>query len=481
MANRRDNAPTSARRFPAAGPLDQIASGERSVLMLQRTVGNRAVTALLQNRHDPGSSNILVGDAGSDHERNADDVARAVVADLEGPRARGASSSGRPGVMHRGEETTVRRATTEATPALRLSGGESGAPLPVQLERRLHSAIRGGRSLDGGIRPAVERATGADLSDVRVHDGTDSHELSGKLGARAFTYGNNVFFGSGEFDLSSPRGKELVAHELTHVAQGSSTIGRTVIHRAVQTSGGDWQTNNYGPVKDGAEIELEFIPNSKVNATKIGLIQKAKKIERGTNYDISARKDYESGSTTQMPAQKRKAQRSEGESHIDRDIKMNNPIYGAPNLGDKQGITATPMSKLDMSPEAQKQGTASNYQLGYRYKKGLIFKKTAERSAKLYDKPNMPGATNAAGDKKNPQKSEMTFETTAHAIDGVQKGQYYGSVSWGFKIDDGNGAVLEPLAVASAGNTTAAMKQVMTNWNQGEFDTGKKNPQIPIW
>jgi hypothetical protein len=74
----------------------------------------------------------------------------------------------------------------------------------------------------------------------------------------------------------------------------------------------------------------------------------------------------------------------------------------------------------------------------------------------------------------------MIFETTALAIDGKQKGTYYGSVSWGFKINDGGGAVLEPLAVASAGDPTAKMRKVIQNWNAGEFKPGQANPQLPV-
>jgi hypothetical protein len=249
------------------------------------------------------------------------------------------------------------------------------------------------------------------------------------------------------------------------------------------TQGGSWRTNTYRVVPDGAEIELEFQPNKQVSATKIGLIQRARKIEKGKNYDKAARETYEHNANPdnrddqkfQPDAAKRKAQRSDGESHIDRDIRMNNPVYGAPNLKPGQDISKTPKSKLDMSDKAQQKGKASNYQLGYQYKKAH---RRSTRSAKLYDMPNMPGATTAARD---PDKtSEMTFETTAVALSGKQKGTYYGSVSWGFKITSDKGPTLEPLAVASPGDPTDKMQEVMENWNEGEFEEGQENPTIPL-
>ncbi|MGD2116143.1 MAG: DUF4157 domain-containing protein [Acidobacteriota bacterium] len=39
------------------------------------------------------------------------------------------------------------------------------------------------------------------------------------LGARAFTIGNHIVFGQGQFDPHSREGRRLLAHELTHVVQ----------------------------------------------------------------------------------------------------------------------------------------------------------------------------------------------------------------------------------------------------------------------
>mgnify|MGYP000870768324 CR=1 FL=1 len=83
------------------------------------------------------------------------------------------------------------------------------------------------RRLDPTLRAEMETITGADLSDVRLHTGGEARRMARSMGARAFATGpSDVFFGPGGFDPGSPRGKSLLAHELTHVAEGESGMAR---------------------------------------------------------------------------------------------------------------------------------------------------------------------------------------------------------------------------------------------------------------
>jgi hypothetical protein len=60
---------------------------------------------------------------------------------------------------------------------------------------------------------------GYDMGGVRVHTSPEADDLSHQLGAKAFTTGQDVFFREGAYDPGSTAGKELIAHELTHVVQ----------------------------------------------------------------------------------------------------------------------------------------------------------------------------------------------------------------------------------------------------------------------
>lgn len=81
--------------------------------------------------------------------------------------------------------------------------------------------IAGGRALSLDERRSAEAQLGRDFSGVRVHTDPQSAEAAEALGARAFAYGRDVVFGAGQFAPHTAGGRELIAHELTHIAQQS--------------------------------------------------------------------------------------------------------------------------------------------------------------------------------------------------------------------------------------------------------------------
>jgi hypothetical protein len=81
----------------------------------------------------------------------------------------------------------------------------------------------GGNPLPDKVRARMEPKLGADLSQVKIHDGGKSAKAATGLGARAFTVGNDVHFNSGEFSPGTKEGDRLLAHELTHVVQGQKS------------------------------------------------------------------------------------------------------------------------------------------------------------------------------------------------------------------------------------------------------------------
>ena len=87
------------------------------------------------------------------------------------------------------------------------------------IERSIDQARGGGQGMDHGTRTQMETAFGADFSGVRIHTDARADGLSQSLSARAFTTGRDVFFRQGEYNPGSSSGRELLAHELTHVVQ----------------------------------------------------------------------------------------------------------------------------------------------------------------------------------------------------------------------------------------------------------------------
>lgn len=76
-----------------------------------------------------------------------------------------------------------------------------------------------GSPLPNSARTSFERRLGSDLSKVRIHAGSEADSINQQLGARAFTAGNHIFFGSGQYDPSSSESFALLAHEVTHTVQ----------------------------------------------------------------------------------------------------------------------------------------------------------------------------------------------------------------------------------------------------------------------
>jgi hypothetical protein len=76
-----------------------------------------------------------------------------------------------------------------------------------------------GESLDPAVRADMQAQLGGSFAGVRVHRGPAAAEAAASIDARAFTIGRDVVFGAGAYDPDSNRGRQTLAHELTHVTQ----------------------------------------------------------------------------------------------------------------------------------------------------------------------------------------------------------------------------------------------------------------------
>ncbi|MBL8616131.1 MAG: DUF4157 domain-containing protein [Deltaproteobacteria bacterium] len=82
-----------------------------------------------------------------------------------------------------------------------------------------HIGSRQGQPLPELVRVRMERAFGHDFSHVRVHIDGAAADAAQDLNAMAFAIGSDLYFGRGAWSPGTPRGDELLAHELTHVVQ----------------------------------------------------------------------------------------------------------------------------------------------------------------------------------------------------------------------------------------------------------------------
>ncbi len=100
--------------------------------------------------------------------------------------------------------------------------GDGAFELDDDTAGRINQARGHGQSLDSATQEQMGAAIGQDFSGVQVHTSRESDELNQQVGAKAFTTGQDIFFKEGAYDPGSSGGQELIAHELTHVAQQGS-------------------------------------------------------------------------------------------------------------------------------------------------------------------------------------------------------------------------------------------------------------------
>ena len=103
---------------------------------------------------------------------------------------------------------------------LALAGkGIGEAEAAPEVEQSIQQARGGGHGIDSRVRGQMESAFGADFGNVRLHTDTRADTLNRELNARAFTTGQDIFFRQDAYNPGNSSGRELIAHELTHVVQ----------------------------------------------------------------------------------------------------------------------------------------------------------------------------------------------------------------------------------------------------------------------
>ena len=76
-----------------------------------------------------------------------------------------------------------------------------------------------GHPMEPSLRVFFESQFNYDFGNVVFHRGEESSKITNVLGAKAFSVGRHIIFGSGEYNPTTLAGNKLIAHELAHVVQ----------------------------------------------------------------------------------------------------------------------------------------------------------------------------------------------------------------------------------------------------------------------
>lgn len=292
-----------------------------------------------------------------------------------------------------------------------------------------------GRALATEVRRPLESLTRHDFGSVRVHDGPVSREVADAHDANAVTVGPDVFLGSAAARMPVGENRRLLAHESIHALQQG---GRRVEHaRDLPVSRAD----------DAAERDADAMrPGRQLHAAALQRDLKGKHKVAGGEFTMDLKTVAKpaddsgmDGTITFMPsaaAPDSKNIRLYQSTRVTDDEKGGVPVPG--RGGSKDQMTkADPAHgvqggwRIDIAPGAKPRTAKSDPDVSPYYKDHSPFKSINRdgwkigpnvKEAKIYDHPYWN------------RKSSFDFETVAQDAD---KGHVYGTVMWGFRIQDG--------------------------------------------
>jgi hypothetical protein len=135
--------------------------------------------------------------------------------------------------------------------------------------RSVRDAVRyQGQPLDNPTRQRLESSFRCDLSRVRVHSDATAATAASDINARAFTLGQNIWFGLNEFSPRSTSGFHLLAHEVAHTVQQRTQA--PIVQRSFAV----------GAVDDPAETAADRAADAVVHSDPIPQLNKSQSVIR---------------------------------------------------------------------------------------------------------------------------------------------------------------------------------------------------------
>ncbi|MEG4069206.1 DUF4157 domain-containing protein [Microcoleus sp. Pol11C2] len=230
----------------AAFSLGEMTTASRVAKQSEERAGFEPIHDISQRPQFPGLSGewgmpssrmqiqakMIVGEAGDQYELEAERLAPQIVHQINTPGFGKPSQTSEPEI----QSDPPSRRLKALQPTLQLKGESAESAVSPAIESAIKRSARGGgQPLEPGLQNRFGHAMGVDLQGVTVHRDSIADSLNQSIQAEAFTTGQDIFFRGGAYNPGSREGQELIAHELTHVAQQGggqyATIQREKIHQ----------------------------------------------------------------------------------------------------------------------------------------------------------------------------------------------------------------------------------------------------------
>ncbi|PWB50049.1 MAG: hypothetical protein C3F06_13180 [Candidatus Methanoperedenaceae archaeon] len=200
---------TSYYSLPAKSTVDHI-------LFFQRTIGNQAVVRLMKS--GTIQAKLRVGQPGDIYEQEADKVAEQVMRMSDISEAKDTRMQEKCPKCLKGLNRFMGKDEKNEKLQAKETRNQTPEVKPL-IEENIISSKSGGQPLPESVRSFFEPRFGYDFSNVKIHNDVKAAESARVLQAHAFTFGEDLFFGEGQYEPETIHGKTVLAHELTHIVQ----------------------------------------------------------------------------------------------------------------------------------------------------------------------------------------------------------------------------------------------------------------------
>ena len=213
------------------------------VVHLQKSIGNHAVQKLMHANPDFNleiaiQPKLKISHSEDAYEQEASKVAEEVMkmsSSSSGSNMKLLSPAPSNEVVDRKkcskcemkeEEVEEEKVNISRKPLSDSSGLEASDEISNQISN-IRAGADSGLLPDSSTKEFMESRFGHDFSKVRIHIGEMASSSANAVNAVAYTVGNDIIFGEGQYRPHTLEGRKLLAHELTHVVQQSNNNNNT--------------------------------------------------------------------------------------------------------------------------------------------------------------------------------------------------------------------------------------------------------------